>query len=336
MNKLSDKLKDVEKLKLLHQKKVIGIGGKFSAGKSCFINSLTNSVLPEGQRPTTSIATYIVHSDVKKNVAITNNDNLIELDDEAIAAITHQFFKQYKIGFSRIIKNLVVSTDEFPYPNVAILDTPGYSKADTAKNDDGTDAELAREQLRSVDYLIWLVDSTQGVITDGDLNFISSLNLSTEILVVFTKADTDTKENLQKKLKQARKTLAGQNKKIFGVIAYNSRDKEIVIGENELNDFMKMANDSSSSENEIHSQLSLVNDVLLNDIEESIADNNDKLNQFSEVLTNTCNAEHISSILNEYSRSYASIQKLKESRNKISESFTQLMRISNDLAGGNT
>ena len=120
------------------------------------------------------------------------------------------------------------------------------------------------------------------------------------------------------------------------MIAYNSRDKEIVIGENELNDFMKMANDSSSSENEIHSQLSLVNDVLLNDIEESIADNNDKLNQFSEVLTNTCNAEHISSILNEYSRSYASIQKLKESRNKISESFTQLMRISNDLAGGNT
>lgn len=336
MNKLSDKLKDVEKLKLLHQKKVIGIGGKFSAGKSCFINSLTNSVLPEGQRPTTSIATYIVHSDVKKNVAITNNDNLIELDNEAIAAITHQFFDQYKIGFSRIIKNLVVSTDEFPYPNVAILDTPGYSKADTAKNDDGTDAELAREQLRSVDYLIWLVDSTQGVITDGDLNFISSLNLSTEILVVFTKADTDTKENLQKKLSQAKKTLAGQNKRIFGVIAYNSRDKQIVIGENELNDFMKMANDNSSSENEIHSQLSLVNDVLLNDIENSIAENNDKLNQFSEVLANTCNAEHISSILNEYSRSYASIQKLKESRNKISESFTQLMRISNDLTGEST
>ncbi|MBQ1659907.1 MAG: dynamin family protein, partial [Clostridia bacterium] len=83
LNKLSDKLKDGEKLRLLYQKKVVGIGGKFSAGKSCFINSLTNSTLPEGQRPTTSIATYIVHADAKKNVAITNNDNLIELDDEA-------------------------------------------------------------------------------------------------------------------------------------------------------------------------------------------------------------------------------------------------------------
>ena len=333
MNKLSDKLKDVEKLKLLHQKKVIGIGGKFSAGKSCFINSLTNSVLPEGQRPTTSIATYIVYSDVKKNIAITNNDNLIELDDEAIAAITHQFFENYNIGFSRIIKNLVVSTDEFPYTNVAILDTPGYSKADTGKNNDGTDADLAREQLRSVDYLIWLVDSTQGVMSDSDFNFISSLNLSTEILVVFTKADTDTKENLQKKIDHAKKTLSDRNKKYFGVIAYNSRDRETVIGENELNDFMRLANDSSSSENEIHYQLYLVNEILLNDIEESIEENNELLDRYSSILANTYNTEHISSIVNEYSRSYASIQNLKEGRDKISESFVELIKISNDLTG---
>ena len=332
LNKLSDKLKDGEKLRLLYQKKVVGIGGKFSAGKSCFINSLTNSTLPEGQRPTTSIATYIVHADAKKNVAITNNDNLIELDDEAIAAITHQFFEQYHIGFSRLIKNLIVYTDDFPYQNIAILDTPGYSKADTGKDSDGTDAELARDQLRSVDHLIWLVDSVQGVITERDIEFISTLNLSTEILVVFTKADLVIKEDLEKKIEQAKITLSNLNKKIFGVIAYDSFNKEIVVGDNELNDFMELANGSGHSQEDIRYQLSSLNEILLNNIKDSITESRRKMDQCSAVLESSSNVEHISSVLDEYSKSYASVQKLKESRGKLSENFSQLYDISDSMA----
>ena len=167
--KIRDRVKEQKKIKLLAGKKVLGIGGKFSAGKSCFINSITNAELPVGQRPTTSIATYIVSEKKKKSIAISNNDNIIELDENALEALTHQFFDTYSIGFSKVIKNLVVYTPDFTYPNVVILDTPGYSKSDTEKRTDSSDAEMAREQLKSVDFLIWLIDSVQGVITQRDL-----------------------------------------------------------------------------------------------------------------------------------------------------------------------
>ena len=56
------KLRSSPMAKELSDKCVIGVGGKFSAGKSCFINSLISTdkqLLTEGQNPTTSIPTYI-------------------------------------------------------------------------------------------------------------------------------------------------------------------------------------------------------------------------------------------------------------------------------------
>lgn len=67
---IGSKLQEQQRVKLLKGKKILGVGGKFSAGKSCFINSITNAELPEGQRPTTSIATYIVNADSRKNIAL--------------------------------------------------------------------------------------------------------------------------------------------------------------------------------------------------------------------------------------------------------------------------
>ena len=95
LTKMSGKMEEIQKVNLLEGKKVLGIGGQFSAGKSCFINSISNANLPEGQRPTTSIATYIVNAESRKNLAITVHDNTIELDDQAMSAITHKFFEQY-------------------------------------------------------------------------------------------------------------------------------------------------------------------------------------------------------------------------------------------------
>lgn len=60
--KISNQIREQKKIHILEGKKVLGVGGKFSAGKSSFINAITNSKLPEGQRPTTSIATYIVNA----------------------------------------------------------------------------------------------------------------------------------------------------------------------------------------------------------------------------------------------------------------------------------
>ena len=102
--------------------------------------------------------------------------------------------------------------------------------------------------------------------------------------------------------------------------------------DNELNDFMELANGSGHSQEDIRYQLSSLNEILLNNIKDSITESRRKMDQCSAVLESSSNVEHISSVLDEYSKSYASVQKLKESRGKLSENFSQLYDISDSMA----
>lgn len=302
LRKISDRITEQKKVQILEGKKIVGIGGKFSSGKSCFINSITNATLPEGQKPTTSIATYIVNADRANNIAITNEDECVEIDDEAIEALAHAFYEKYGIGFSKLLKNLVVYTPEFTYPNIAILDTPGYSKSDTNKSDDSSDAEIAREQLKSVDYLIWLVDSNQGTVTQRDLDFIHSLNIKNDILVVFTKASMRTDADLKKIIHEAKKTLKNANKNVFDVIAYDSLLKKEIVGEGSLKRFFDMINSEVDETNTLEQQLEQIREQLCVQLGDSIK----KLLRWdtdtSKIITNTTNIEHIDSIITEYVR----------------------------------
>ena len=54
LTKVSNQICEQKRISVLEGKRVLGVGGKFSAGKSSFINAITNSNLPEGQRQTFS------------------------------------------------------------------------------------------------------------------------------------------------------------------------------------------------------------------------------------------------------------------------------------------
>ncbi len=326
LTKISNKMKEQQKIELLEGKKVLGIGGQFSAGKSCFINSITNANLPEGQRPTTSIATYIVNAEAKKNIAISVYDNVIDLDDEAMSAITHQFFETYQIGFSRLIKNLVVHTPNFTYPNIAVLDTPGYTKADSSKQDDKKDRGIAREQLNTVDYLIWLIDPEKGGgIDKSDLEFISSLNVESEILVVITKASLKTEDDLKKLIHSAKETLqTSSNKKIYDVIAYDSFNKETIIGEGVLQQFLQKINDINNDSQKITEQIRDIRKQLECQISNQSKKFNDRIKKLDKILFQTSNIEHISALVREYSRCKSMLISLDRDKKKISSNFTSL------------
>lgn len=325
LTKISNKMKEQQKIELLEGKKVLGIGGQFSAGKSCFINSITNANLPEGQRPTTSIATYIVNAEAKKNVAISVYDNVIDLDDEAMSAITHQFFETYQIGFSRLIKNLVVYTPNFTYPNIAVLDTPGYTKADSSKQDDKKDRGIAREQLNTVDYLIWLIDPEKGGgIDESDLNFISSLNVESEILVVITKASLKTEDDLKKLIQSAKDKLREfSDKEIYDVIAYDSFKKETVIGEGVLEQFLQKINNNNDSQ-KITEQIYDIRKQLECQISKQRKEINDRIKKLDKILVQTSNIEHISALVKEYSRCKSMLISLDRDNKRISSSFRRL------------
>lgn len=234
LQKLSDQIVEYKKIKLLTNKTVVGVGGRFSAGKSAFINSLLNNsgdeiVLPENQNPTTSIPTYILSGEENKIQAYLKDDRILLLKAEASAALTHEFYEKYKIGFSRFIRNLVVYRNDFPEnfsEKIVLLDTPGYNKSDIDATDALSDEYLSSKQLKAIDRLIWLVDIDNGMIQDKDLQFINKLVTDKPILFIFNKADLKTDEEIKKVLSTSKKIIADNHINAFGITAYSSRDKK--------------------------------------------------------------------------------------------------------------
>lgn len=234
LQKLSDQIVEYKKIKLLTNKTIVGVGGRFSAGKSAFINSLLNNsgdeiVLPENQNPTTSIPTYILSGEENKIQAYLKDDRILLLKAEASAALTHEFYEKYKIGFSRFIRNLVVYRNDFPEnfsEKIVLLDTPGYNKSDIDATDALSDEYLSSKQLKAIDRLIWLVDIDNGTIQDKDLQFINKLVTDKPILFIFNKADLKTDEEIKKVLSTSKKIIADNHINAFGITAYSSRDKK--------------------------------------------------------------------------------------------------------------
>ena len=234
LQKLSDQIVEYKKIKLLTNKTVVGVGGRFSAGKSAFINSLLNNsgdeiVLLENQNPTTSIPTYILSGEENKIQAYLKDDRILLLKAEASAALTHEFYEKYKIGFSRFIRNLVVYRNDFPEnfsEKIVLLDTPGYNKSDIDATDALSDEYLSSKQLKAIDRLIWLVDIDNGTIQDKDLQFINKLVTDKPILFIFNKADLKTDEEIKKVLSTSKKIIADNHINAFGITAYSSRDKK--------------------------------------------------------------------------------------------------------------
>ena len=243
---LSSKFKEEQKYKAIENKPIIGIGGKFSSGKSKFINSILNSgeeLLPEDQMPTTSIPTYIMYGEREEISAYISENKKVDLDNDALHSLTHKFYEKYKIGFSSFINSLIIFEPNMTYKDLVFLDTPGYSKADfVQKNQKGlTDENKAYTQLRTVNYLIWLMDIENGVLTESDIDFIQKLNLEEPILIVINKSDKKTNQEIQNIVNIVEKTAKNAGIKVFKVVAYSSRNKEEWRNTNKIQDYLKLA-----------------------------------------------------------------------------------------------
>lgn len=278
---LSDKISEQNKVKLLNDRTIIGIGGKFSSGKSKFINSLLDDdILPEKQNPTTSIPTYIISNENDTIKALTFNNMEIELDLEAMQALTHEFYEKYNIGFSSFIKNLIIQSKNMMYKNIAFLDTPGYTKYDLDSKKSISDEEKARLHLKASDYVIWLVDAENGEISQKDIEFLKSIAIETKVLVVFNKADKKTENDIYSIVKNSENTLNVHGIKYFGVTAYSALDGEEYLGNKKIEEFLNEAQNYKNSKENIEKQ---INDILsllekqINDIENKSIERRNKL-----------------------------------------------------------
>jgi transcription termination factor NusB len=256
LNKISDKIEEYKKIRLLSNKTIIGIGGKFSAGKSKFINALLDDdILPEDQKPTTSIPTYILSSEESSFSAFTSNNQEVELDLQAMQALTHEFYDRYKLGFSQFVRNLVIKSKGTIHDRIAILDTPGYSKYDANTKKSVSDEQKAFDQLKSCDFLIWLMDIENGIIQNRDIDFIKSLGIQTPILFVFNKADKKIETDIKMILKASKEVLNKTDLKIYAVTAYSSLWAQEYFGKTYINDFLETASAYSDRKEDIGKQL---------------------------------------------------------------------------------
>ena len=125
------------------------------------------------------------------------------------------------------------------WKNIALLDTPGYSKPHT--DEDGsevgseagnTDEEKAREHLSQADHLIWSVAAKDGVMQGTDIAFLQDkVKWTRPLYIIMNKSDelaaSDVEGNFKSVLAAAKK--AGFE--IAGASAYSARRKKVYCGD---------------------------------------------------------------------------------------------------------
>lgn len=214
-------------------KNVIALGGGFSSGKSSFLNSLLGkNILPSAIDPSTSVPAYIVNGKETSIYGVNIFDSKVDMDIKDIKLISHGFGQledeqgeeiQGEVTLGHILNSIFLQTPLQKYENIAFLDTPGYSKADTKDYSAKTDEKIARAQLNSSNYILWFVQADAGTITNEDINFLKTLREDIPKLIIVNKADKCTSDNLGKIVKKIKETLGLKGIKYVDILTYSRR-----------------------------------------------------------------------------------------------------------------
>lgn len=210
----------------LAQKVVVGFGGAFSAGKSSFINALLGQhLLVTEVDPTTSLPTYLLHGGEDTIYALNLNRHRIRLSLEEFRSLTHDEMPLYGSAVGGLLRAAFITRADFPWLNLALVDTPGYSKPEQDSYSTRTDENLARAQLNAAQAIVWVVSAKAGCITEDDLNFLASLNRTIPRLVVVSRADSLPAADIYAIVEGIRRTLAERDLPALEVIPVSNRKK---------------------------------------------------------------------------------------------------------------
>lgn len=211
----------------LAQKFVVAFGGGFSAGKSSLINALLGKrLLVTEVDPTTSLPTYLLKGDEDAIHAQNLFGHHIRLGDEEFLSLTHDEIELYGSNISRLLRSAIISRQDFPWQNLALIDTPGYTKHEERQVSERTDEHIARTQLNSAQAIVWVIDARQGCITEDDIKFLASLRPEIPRLIALSRADQKPAEDIADILKGISFTLESRNLPFLDVVAVSARKKE--------------------------------------------------------------------------------------------------------------
>ena len=206
----------------LADKVIVGIGGAFSAGKSSFLNGiLGRKILSVEIDPTTSIPTYLIHGEHQKIKAVLKNAQQQDLSLEQFKSLTHHA-EQELYELTENIDLILLNQPEQQWSHLAFLDTPGYSNHEDIEQG-MCDAHIAKVQLNDAQCLIWLISADQGVISQSDIEFLKIIRSDIPKLVVVSRADKKSSNDLNEIKKLTQYTLAQHQIDVIDVLAFSAR-----------------------------------------------------------------------------------------------------------------
>jgi hypothetical protein len=206
---------------------IVAFGGAFSAGKSSFINALLDKrLLPVQIDPTTSLPTYLLRGDTDAICALNLFGHRMALSDEEFSSLNHDEPNTYGSHIANLLGCAFVTRANFPWPRLAFADTPGYTRPDDASGSARTDERLARTQLNAAQAIVWVVSAENGGINESDLQFLASLQSDIPRLVIVTRADKKTPQDMDDIVRGIRRTLTERNLPPLAVVPVSSRKKD--------------------------------------------------------------------------------------------------------------
>ena len=228
---VQDRMGEIRLAPRISKRNLCAVAGGFSSGKSSFLNALiggTENLLPTRITPTTSISTYIFNvKDADQSInAFNHHGGAVEVEPKMLRQMTHDFKREHGIELKRLVDRVSIYTPRLEaYPNVALVDTPGYTnpeEADGATSDEG----VALRAVKQTHFLIWLVDCEKGTLPEQDVDLIKGIMHEREIYLVLNKADKKRERERGGILKHVVETAQKHEIPFVGIALYSAHNNE--------------------------------------------------------------------------------------------------------------
>lgn len=324
---ISDRLVVPAKHRLLKACTIIGVGGKFSSGKSAFLNTMLGAdatiQLPEEQTPSTAVPTYILRGSQESACAYTIKGSQLLLDKDAVEAISHAFQKEYGLGLAQYLSFLTVTSPDF-VENVALLDTPGYNKPDSSMITSYSDESKAFSQLRSIDFLIWLTDVTNGTLTADDIAFIRRLGISSKILFLINKCDLRPEREIMDVVQRTEADAKRAGLSIFSVVPFSSIEPQRFDGKKGVNRFLEYAKKSSARIEDVEKALDEIFDSIATEFEQHKGALKDAQKSISSALFQVDDAFALKGLVEQYGQVSTELEALLRNKRNFQKTVQDI------------